>query len=388
MDHLLARKKSAATLRRKRSEGSFAVSTTSSDQRTEEEKSAPYKNPEYSTLLESLGDSYMSEEDKDQVLTNECEKLYSMLLNTKQTPPRDTIFRDDVFRTTCNKLQGKKEARIVKDLTPLLVPSVEPRAILGARHLDTLVESVNEGWNSCIPVTKSRPQPDYAVGFGQAAFSEAELEKLSPYIGDPSDRSYFKATYYMYLPLLTCEVKCGAVGLDIADRQNAHSMAVAMTGIIELFKRVGREQELHRRLLGFSFSQDNESMRIWAHFSVVTKDKIMSRRFSTRKFDFTERRGAEKWTAWTFTTNIYDIWVTPPLKWIRSAIDDLPLQQELEVTQQDLNLSSAPSNLSQRMEKSALSQEAGDQSNRSDLRPITPDTSTESALKSKRTKKI
>ncbi len=29
------------------------------------------------------------------------------------------------------------------------------------------------------------------------------------------------ATYYMHFPFLTCDVKCGAAALDVADRQNA-----------------------------------------------------------------------------------------------------------------------------------------------------------------------
>ncbi|PGH03921.1 hypothetical protein GX51_03757 [Blastomyces parvus] len=42
------------------------------------------------------------------------------------------------------------------------------------------------------------------------------------------DLSFFMATYYMHFPFLTCEVKCGATALDIADRQNAHSMTLSV----------------------------------------------------------------------------------------------------------------------------------------------------------------
>ena len=45
--------------------------------------------------------------------------------------------------------------------------------------------------------------------------------------------TYFMATTWMYFPFLTCEVKCGAAALDVADRQNAHSMTVAVKGVIE-----------------------------------------------------------------------------------------------------------------------------------------------------------
>ena len=71
-----------------------------------------------------------------------------------------------IFRVACDRLQDKNEARIIKDLMPLHVPSVETLATFDAEHLDHLVESVNEGWNNCVPLTRPRPQPDYAVGFG------------------------------------------------------------------------------------------------------------------------------------------------------------------------------------------------------------------------------
>ena len=53
------------------------------------------------------------------------------------------------------------------------------------------------------------------------------------------------ATWQMYFPFLTCEVKCGNLALDITDRQNAHSMTLAVRGIVELFTLVKREKELY-----------------------------------------------------------------------------------------------------------------------------------------------
>jgi hypothetical protein len=49
----------------------------------------------------------------------------------------------------------------------------------------------------------------------------------------------------MYFLFLTCEVKCGAAALNVADQQNAHSMTLAVRGVVELFKLVKREKELH-----------------------------------------------------------------------------------------------------------------------------------------------
>jgi hypothetical protein len=104
------------------------------------------------------------------------------------------------------------------------------------------------------------------VGFGRPAFTEDQLAKLQPFVGEVTDTSisYFMATWQMYFPFLTSEVKCGATALDVADRLNAHSttMAVrgAVRGAVELFRLVGREIGLHRErvcVLYLGRSQDS-----------------------------------------------------------------------------------------------------------------------------------
>lgn len=101
-------------------------------------------------------------------------------------------------------------------------------------------------------------------------------------------------------------------------------MTVAMNAVVQLFKGVRREREVRRRILSFSYSHDHESVRIWGHYPVINVGKVTFRRHSFRKFHLTERKGLEKWTAHNFTKNVYDIWVTPHIKWICSAIEDLP----------------------------------------------------------------
>jgi len=74
-----------------------------------------------------------------------------------------------------------------------------------------------------------------------------QLEKLALFVSEVIDTStsIFIATWQMYFLFLTCEVKCGATALNIADRQNAHSMTLIIRGIVELFRLVKREKELH-----------------------------------------------------------------------------------------------------------------------------------------------
>ncbi|KAL8724375.1 MAG: hypothetical protein Q9166_007986 [cf. Caloplaca sp. 2 TL-2023] len=218
-----------------------------------------------------------------------------------------------------------------------MVPAAETHALLSAnnRSLDVMTESVNEGWNSSNPITKPRPQPDYAVDFSRSSFSDDQLKKLQPFLGDISCTSYFMGTHYMYFPFFTCEVKCGLAGLDIADRQNLHSMTLAVRGIVELFRLVNRAEDLHRQVLAFSISHDYEYVRIYGHFPVNDGDKTTYWRYPIRKYGFTERKGLDKWTAYTFTKNDYDIWMPTLFKMILSAVDEspngLPLEQDFMV---------------------------------------------------------
>lgn len=328
MEHMLARKRSLSSLSRKRSNS--ASSVTPSDQRPREEKSAPYRDARYETLLGTKG-SFMVKSNQD--ITGTSKTLCTVLLEQQQTTPDNTLFRDDIFESTCQKIHNKNEARVIQDITRLVVPSAESLATFGARHLDILIESVNEGWNNSIPLTKTRPQPDYSVGFKREAFTDDQLAKLSPFIGDflYGDQSLFMSTYYMYFPFLTCEVKCGAAALDIADRQNAHSMTLAVRGVVELFRALKREDEVNRQILAFSVSHDHQSVRIYGHYAVLKGKSTEYYRHPIRNFVFTELEGKEKWTAYRFTKNIYDTWMPAHFKKICSAIDQLPAELDLDV---------------------------------------------------------
>lgn len=173
------------------------------------------------------------------------------------------------------------------------------------------------------------------MGFRREAFTNEQLDKLAPFIGNfiSGDHSYFMATYYMYFPFLTCEVKCGAAALDIADRQNAHSMTLAVRATVELFRLVGREMELHREILAFSVSHDYTSVRIYGHYPVIDGKDTKYYRHPIHKFDFTALDGKEKWTVYKFTKNVYDIWMPSYFKRLCSAIDQIPADLDFSVLQ-------------------------------------------------------
>ena len=236
---------------------------------------------------------------------------------------------------------------MIRDIALLIVPSAEIFTTRGATDLRCLIESVNEGWNNSIPITKTRPQPDYAVGFRREAFTQDQLDRMHPVVGDFNDQSFFMATWYMYFPFLTCEVKCGSAALDVADRQNAHSAAIAVRAMVELFRAVKREKELHQEILAFSVSHDHATVRIYGYYAEVDGAETKYYRHTIHRFDFTALDGREKWTAYKFTRNVYDNWMPMHFTRICSAIDQIPANISFSVSQSDLHYTEQSSGLSQ-----------------------------------------
>ena len=286
-------------------------------------KNPAVKSRRYEQVLASAS-IYMDDEDR-LATTKECKALCQTLLNAAQVVPHDSLFNDNLFKRVCQRVRNKNEARVVRDLSPLLVPSVEILYLRGATNLEHLIETVDESWVKSIPLVKGpRPQPDFAVGLKSSVFTPDQLKKLEPSIGDWKTTSRLVATDEMYFPFLTAEVKCGNEALNIADRQNAHSAAIAVNAIVELYRLISRQEELNRKILTFSISHDNEAVRIYGHYALINGKDTLFYRHPIKKFDFTSEDGKEKWMAYKFTRNVYDIFVPIHHKRICSAIDQLP----------------------------------------------------------------
>ncbi|KAI9759188.1 MAG: hypothetical protein M1835_000442 [Candelina submexicana] len=386
LHHLFVRKKSSSSLGRKKSQSSLQ---TPSDQLPREVKSAQYRNPDYAAELEDEG-SYMYKSKLG--ITDISRELCRTFLEKEQTIPHDTLFRDDLFDETCRKIQDRNETMVIRDIGLLIVPSAQTLATYGATHLNHLYETTNEGWNSVFsfPLHRTRPQPDFSVGFGRSAFTQEQLNKLKPFVGGPGSKviTYFMATTRMYFPFFTCEVKCGAAALDIADRQNAHSMTVAVRALVELFRSVKREKELDREILTFSISHDHTAVRIYGHYPVIEGDKTTFYRHPIRKFDFTD--GEEKWTAYKFTKNVYDTWIPILHKKICSAINDLPADINFDLSQSASFPRSSPQSSQQSNADSVLGKDDS-QSSFLVSQEVTPTTSytqtTEPAFKKPKNKR-
>ena len=78
-------------------------------------------------------------------ITNASKSLCRRLLESTQDVLKDSLFRDDLFEKTCRKIQDRNEARVIQDVSRLIVPSAETLATYGATDIDHLIEGVNEG---------------------------------------------------------------------------------------------------------------------------------------------------------------------------------------------------------------------------------------------------
>jgi hypothetical protein len=221
-------------------------------------------------------------------ISNDCDPL----LTGEQPVPKVSLFQDDLFETTISWYQERNEPIVFRDITPLITPSAEHCYRFGSAHLEHVREDLNTLWTKCICLAEGpRPKPDFAVGLKESVFTQEEYEKLIPYIGGSKETCYVKVTNDIFFPFLMCEVKCGEVGLDIADRQNAHSASIAVNAIVQLYKAVKLQGEVNRKVLAFSISHDNQTVRIYGHYPIIDGDTTKFYRYPIHKCYF----AAEKW---------------------------------------------------------------------------------------------
>jgi hypothetical protein len=111
-------------------------------------------------------------------------------------------------------------------------------------------------------------------------------------------------------------------------------------------------------------------------------------RHPIHKFDFTALDGKDKWTAYKFTKNVYNIWMSAHFKRLCSVIDELPANLDFSVPQLPQD-----SGLSQEFESHHLStepesREPNSQLSIDDAEDTTPDTSFTRAPKRQRKRPI
>lgn len=302
-----------------------------------------YKDVNYQVVLETKGsfmrssDAGMAEEDKEL-----CERLFT----TTQPIVSDPLFSDDHIDRFLSNLCGRSEARIYLDLHPRLVPSVENLHICGRGEFAGLIEGHNDPWVKSIPFYGPRPQPDHTYGFRWSNFTEQQRRKL---MIEPTEKSYYTAREDIYFPFLTAEVKCGKQGLELAEKPNLHSMTIQMRGIVDLYRKINRPQDVHRRVLGFSISHDEYAERIHAYYPEINGDETTYWRVKLKDFSLGSDHGKDISTSHQFTLNVCQMFALPLVERLKNVIDELPdplSQLELAATSDDVAAQGSQDDLS------------------------------------------
>ena len=323
MSQSLTRKRSSPSLSRHESD----ISGVS----LREGKNPAVRSRRYQQILESMG-IYMGQPESHLRAAQTDKTLCQELLKEEQPVPKDSLFNDDLFESTCEDIANRNEARVIQDIARLIVPASEELFRREAKHLKHLIETVDNSWIKSIPLVKGpRPQPDFAVGLKSSAFTSNQLKKLQPSIDDWQTSSRLIVTDEMYFPFLIAEVKCGNEAHNIADRQNAHSAAVAANAVVELYRLVLRQDELHQRILTFSISHDHRAIRIYGHYILIDGKDTSFYRHLIQSFDIVNQDGKDKWTAYKFVRNVYDKFYPVHHERICSAVNQLPNPEDFAV---------------------------------------------------------
>lgn len=322
----------ARSVSRKRSSGGSLRNGASSDQSSQEDKQGKgtYSSPRFVPQMEVKG--YYMKVDQDEPIVPLGQELANIreLLAKQPEVPAQSRFSDDTFKDTLANMADQNEARVTRDICELIFPSAQYLVSLGLCHTRALIDMVNDQWTQARPILLSiRPQPDITVGFKRKAFTDEQLAKLGPYIGESGlESSWFAANIRVLFPWITNEVKSAVVELNIADNQNAYSMFTAVTAIVKLYELVGRDlQQINRRILAFSISHNDKEVRIYGYFPNIT-NKITYHRHEIKTIWLKANDGQEKWTAYRFVASLYEWWAPNHLKRIRDCIDEMPVDAE------------------------------------------------------------
>lgn len=91
---------------------------TRSNQQPRETKISKCRTVQYEIILATKG-SHMKEWKWG--ITDASRRNCKALLDSEQMIPKDSLFRDDLFKAICGKQQGRNEAIVVQDITRIIV---------------------------------------------------------------------------------------------------------------------------------------------------------------------------------------------------------------------------------------------------------------------------
>lgn len=280
-----------------------------------------------------------------------CERLLRQPIET----PDGTLFDDEFIQPFHNTLRNRSESRLLVDLHPLLIPSAENLFIRGREEMRHVIDGYNDPWLKTEPIYGPKPQPDHARGLKWSIFS-IHRDKLGL---DPNQQSLYAVREEMYFPYLTAEIKCGNQALEYADRQNMHSMCIALRAVVTLARAAGCLDTVHRRLLGFSISHELDGARIYGYYPEIDQDRVQYYRWTVKRFDIWTQE--DKWLCYRFVENLDREFLPVHIDRLMRLLDEIPDPHSISVEMsQDSDIGSPVSRIGSQ-ERSAYSRAASSQ---------------------------
>lgn len=264
--------------------------------------------------------SYGSEKGVDKA----NEDLLNSLETKSHDPPNEPQYDAKALQMLLEGLSNKNEVMVIHELHDLVCPPAERLSIIYSEDKElgpiykTFVDYRDEPWTKPPQLIAGfpEPKPDYCVGFRHDVFDDHEQDVLATL---PNVMRSFMTAGKIYFPFLTCEAKSTKDLVKFAENQNAYAMMVAVSSTFDLFRAAGKEQSVHRKVLGFSISYNDRTVLVDGYYPVVTGRGLSI--YRTRRLQmFIPPTDSDTRRSWRFVRNIYEVWAPQHLQDLKDAI--------------------------------------------------------------------
>ena len=102
----------------------------------------PAYSPEYEGVLVKAG-IFMYQYLGQVIISDICKELCVILLDSEYETSEHSLFQDNSFWITLEKVRSKNKARVVRDIMPSIVPSAELLYTHGVQDLQYLTEEIS-----------------------------------------------------------------------------------------------------------------------------------------------------------------------------------------------------------------------------------------------------
>jgi len=262
-------------------------------------------------------------------ITDGCQKLCDELCAKDYSDPPGPSLQPQRLAKMLERVRFRNEARVVRDLTSVLVPSAELLDIDGVSPLRNICEALNAEWTQCDTLCGPRPKPDFVAGVSGSAFTNEETAKLQLSHTSASPNLFPEN---MYFPFLICEVKANDRPLGAAERHAMHSASLAVRALVQLYRKVSAAEELDGKVLVFSIAHDVSIIKIYGHFARIDGDTLTFFRHRLYIGDIaTDLRSESSCRAHKITRAIYDVFFPQHVARVKSALSRMRGSYQLDL---------------------------------------------------------